>query len=148
LLIPRRECVYRYSYDADGQLVEETALDETGHAVWVFHYTTRDAGYFRDEEGGLPRPHSRAGASFVAFHRSAEGFDLEARYTDAAGAPRRDGNGAYGLRWQRDARGLSLRETRLDAEGRPFPFSTGVAGSIRTYDDRGKLTRVTFVTPD
>jgi YD repeat-containing protein len=147
LLARWRECVYRYRHDADGRVTEETALDERGHVVWKFHYTTPTTGHFTDDSG-LPRPRLGSGATYVAFTRSPEGFDREVRYLDADGKPRPDASGVHGERWRTDPRGLPVRFTYLDARGGRAWSAIGIAGGENTYDARGNLTGCTFFGKD
>ncbi|MFL5240516.1 MAG: protein kinase domain-containing protein [Gemmataceae bacterium] len=133
------ESVYTYHYDGEGRLADEISAREGGHVLWTFHYTTRDTGHYTDARG-LPRPRVPSGATYVAFTRSPEGFDQEARYLDATGQPKPDGAGLYGMRYERDERGLLIRDSHLDEQGRPrLATSNRVAGSNMVYDLRGNL---------
>ena len=68
-----RACRYEYHRNDAGQLVEEVALDNQDHPVWVFHYTTPTLAQFTDPQG-FPLARTASGAAYVEFTWSDEGY--------------------------------------------------------------------------
>jgi YD repeat-containing protein len=133
----RRECSYRYRRDAQGNLTEETALDQYGQLLWKLHYTSPTTAQYTDPQG-FPTPRTPSGAAYVRFAWSEQGYPLEIWHLDRLGRPAPDRNGVYGKRRQYNDRGQLVRVTYLDRHGRPICGAGRTAGYTARYDGLGR----------
>src|SRR5262249_40247087 len=106
----RRECSYQVRRGADGQLLEEVALDANGQVLYTFHYTSPDTAHYTDAHG-IPAARTASGAAYERFVFDEEGLQTEMWFLDRLGRPRPDQNGVYGERRRYDPRGLSVEAT-------------------------------------
>jgi hypothetical protein len=143
-VLQRRECLYRYRYDAQGNLLEEDACDAAGRTVWKLHFTSPTMAYFTDERG-FPRPRAGSGAAYIRYVWDEHGRPRETWYLDRAGQVRPDRNGVYGERREFDEAGHVTRLTYLDLQGRPRVSKDRTAGWRATYDENGNRVSTAFV---
>src|SRR5207244_120630 len=96
------ECRFVYVRNSQtGSALKEKAYHPSGQLGWVLQYTNEDRltpqGQFLDAEG-YPFRRSQAGALYVAFVRSGEGYEVETRFLDKDGQPQPNDAGEFGYR--------------------------------------------------
>jgi tRNA A-37 threonylcarbamoyl transferase component Bud32 len=139
----RRESSYRYRYDSQGNLAEESARDQTGRLLWKLHYTSRTTAQYTDAQG-FPDPRTGSGAAYVQYVWLPDGLAREIRYVDRLGRRKSDRNGIYGKRYEYTARGERRRVTYVDREGRPTVGPDRTASWTARYDERGARIEKAF----
>jgi tRNA A-37 threonylcarbamoyl transferase component Bud32 len=139
----RRPCSFRFSRDARGRVMEESAFDRAGRPVWKLHYSSPTTAHYQDPQG-LPSPRTVSGAAYLQFVWSEEGFPVEVWYLDRLGQRKPNRDGVYGERREFNPQGLRTRVTYLDAKGRPTLNGDGVAGYAGRRDARGRWVESTY----
>jgi YD repeat-containing protein len=152
---------FEYSRNQRGELLEETAYDRNGNVVWALHYTAPTIAHFKTVPGtvgtwagtglveGLPQSRTRAGAAYLEFTWTSEGFEAEVRFLDRNGKATPDDGHTFGKRQEHDSRGLLVRQTWLDARGQPTRHSRTRVGVLAfAYDERGNRIEEAYYAPD
>jgi hypothetical protein len=134
----QQEFQFRWEFNTEGRVTKELAFDRERRLVWalVFNAESADVGHYEDKYG-YARARTSSGAAYVQFTRDANGYDVQARFTNSRGDPEPNQDGVFG--WSRvvDANGLVLEESSLDAEGHWMINRQGFARMTHRYDSMG-----------
>lgn len=140
---PMRECDWRFAYDSQGRIVNETAYNKAGKMVWGFAYsptgdtnmTSRDAYYLGPD--GYPKPEKGSAASFVHFEYSPDGYERRIHYRDRLANPMPGLDRAFGREMTFDIQGEIIELKSLDAHGNAMNDEFGNSILRVTYDESG-----------
>ena len=142
----KRECDWRYFYDANGRVVSEHAHDGWGNPVWGFTYLMSDSLDKNHAKGlyvgpnGYPKPPAGAKAASIDFEYDPKtGFDFIQHYRNRNGHPSLGPDKQFGLRFKYDPNGLLLEVASLNEEGRPMNDEMGNAFARYGYDKNGNV---------
>jgi YD repeat-containing protein len=141
---------YRYVYDPQGNLTEETPLGPDGaptpdaRGVAARRLARGTAGFVVEESlhgaDGALVPDS-TGAAVIVYERDHAGNVVRSTRLDERRAPKPTTDGVVTVRTTRDPRGHAVLEETLDATGQPAGGFLGIAKARMRYDEAGRLVR-------
>jgi YD repeat-containing protein len=139
----RPEHQLEFVRNANGEVVQEVARDQSGEIVWILHYTTPALGHFTDRNG-FPRARSASGAAYVQIERDANGFDAGIRYLSADGRPLAGQDATFGFRVTNDERGLPSEILFLGPQDQPAANRQGIARVSIRRDAQGNRVETAY----
>lgn len=145
--VPKRDCTYRLTYDAQGNVTEEAAYDAQGRLTFRLHYTSPTVGAFLGANG-FPIPRGGSGVSSLEFVRGQAGDDIELHFRTAEGKPGPDADGAYKWRLECNEIGLPNLITLLDEHDKPLRIKAGYASVRFEWDALGNPNLVEYLDED
>ena len=136
-------CSILFKRNAQGEVIEQVALDRNDQVLWTFHFSTPTTGFYADERG-LPLTRSKTEATFVEFVYSDKGHLAEIRYLDKRGKPLPNQKGICGSRREYNERGLEVSRSYFGIDGQPALHIHGFAKATIRYNERGSYEDVAY----
>ena len=142
---PLRECDWKFAYDSQGRIANETAYNRLGKMVWGFAYSpsqekntnSRD-GYYLGPDG-YPKPERGSAASFLHVEYSKEGYERRLLYHDRLAKPMPGLDKAFGREMTYDNQGRTIELKSLDPDGRAMNDEFGNSSLQMAYDESGNV---------
>lgn len=136
---------WKYERDAQARLAAELAYDRADRLVYRLEFKWDGPQQARAEyrwADGTLQARTVYGACSVSLRYSAAGQAEEIVFLDAAGKPRPDNAGRYGLKRSYDAQGRLTASTKLGPDLKPCAYSDGCATVRHAHDAAGNEIEV------
>ena len=136
-------CRVTFAYDANGDILRQSAYDRSDRLLYALHYVERDIAEYK--EGAFSKAVRESGITHIKIARPPTGpdvgLDKELIFLDSSGARRPNRDGTYGARRTFSALGVAVETILLGADGEPVANRVGIAKGVTEHDSQGNVTR-------
>jgi hypothetical protein len=132
-------------YDESGRLLNQVGYNRGGRPLYTLHFPTPTlAEYTAEGFGRAVRESGITHLKLVPASGVQRGQVEDVMFLDAAGKPRPDRDGTFGVRTRLLPNGQAASLEFLGEDGKPQAATSGVAKNEFVYNETGDVTRMVF----